>query len=224
MGLASEWLAFEFLRRRHGEAADETCWVSGNRAHFFGGDEGDDAAGYDFCVKTPQAEWLYEVKSSLEDTCEFELTPNEMRVAASVSRRSRRRYRILLTFRSSFRRTAGSSWSCQIPWPMRRVAASNKSVTGRSVSGSSIPGSNTPRCNARPPWLVDAHDTLDAAVAAAYGWSAGDPARVLWTPTEARQCRRVQKHKRTQDRRTGPSMSSSIIIIESATIKGSGTR
>ena len=95
MGLASEWLAFEFLRRRHGEAVDETCWVSGNRARFFGGDEGDDAAGYDFCVKTPQAEWLYEVKSSLEDTCEFELTPNEMRVAASVSRRSRRRYRIL---------------------------------------------------------------------------------------------------------------------------------
>ena len=95
MGLASEWLAFQYLRRRHGEAADETCWVSGNRARFFGGDEGDDAAGYDFCVKTPQAEWLYEVKSSLEDTCEFELTPNEMRVAASVSRRGRRRYRIL---------------------------------------------------------------------------------------------------------------------------------
>ena len=95
MGLASEWLAFQFLRRRHGEAADETCWVSGNRACFLGGNEGDDAAGYDFCVKTPQAEWLYEVKSSLEDTGEFELTPNEMRVAASVSRRGRRRYRIL---------------------------------------------------------------------------------------------------------------------------------
>ena len=95
MGLASEWLAFQFLRRRHGEAADETCWVSTYRARFFGGDEGDDAAGYDFCVKTPQAEWLYEVKSSLEDTCEFELTPNEMRVAASTSRRGRRRYWIL---------------------------------------------------------------------------------------------------------------------------------
>ena len=95
MGLASEWLALQFLRRRHGEAVDETCWVSRNRARFYGGDEGNDAAGYDFCVKTPQAEWLYEVKSSLEDTREFELTPNEMRVAASVSRRGRRRYRIL---------------------------------------------------------------------------------------------------------------------------------
>lgn len=95
MGLAGEWLAFEFLRRRHGEAVDETCWVSGNRVRFLGGNEGDDAAGYDFCVRTPQVEWLYEVKASLENACEFELTPNEMRVAASVPRRGRRRYRIL---------------------------------------------------------------------------------------------------------------------------------
>ena len=95
MGLASEWLAFQYLRRRYGEAVDETCWVSRNRAHFFAGDEGDDSAGYDFCVKTPQREWLYEVKSSLEDAGEFELTPNEMRVAASVPTRGRRQYRIL---------------------------------------------------------------------------------------------------------------------------------
>ena len=56
MGLASEWLVFQFLRRRYGDAAAETCWVSANRARFFGGDEGDDAAGYDFCAKTPQAD------------------------------------------------------------------------------------------------------------------------------------------------------------------------
>ena len=98
MGIAGEWLAFQYLRRlrhRHPEAVDEGCWVSGNRIHFFGGGEGNDAAGYDFCVETPQAEWLYEVKSSLDDTHEFELTPNEMRMAASVTRRGRRRYRIL---------------------------------------------------------------------------------------------------------------------------------
>ena len=95
MGLASELLAFHYLRRRYGESIDETCWISKNRARFFGGHEGDDMAGYDFCVKMPRAEWLYEVKSSLEDTCEFELTPNEMGVAASTSRRSRRQYRIL---------------------------------------------------------------------------------------------------------------------------------
>lgn len=95
MGLASEWLAFQYLRCRYPEAIDETCWVSGNRVHFFGGSEGNDAAGYDLCVKTPKAEWLYEVKSSLDDTQEFELTPNEMRVAARVTKRGRRRYRIL---------------------------------------------------------------------------------------------------------------------------------
>ena len=95
MGLASEWLAFHYLRRRHGEAVDETCWVSTNRVRFFGGREGDDAAGYDFCVRMPRREWLYEVKSSLEDTREFELTANEMRVAASASKGGRRRYRIL---------------------------------------------------------------------------------------------------------------------------------
>ncbi len=95
MGLVSEWLVFQYLRRRYPEAVDETCWVSRNRARFFGGDEGDDSAGYDFCVKTPQTEWLYEVKSSLADAGEFELTPNEMGVAASVSARGRRQYRIL---------------------------------------------------------------------------------------------------------------------------------
>ena len=95
MGLASEYLAFQFLRRRHSEFVDETCWVSENRARFFGGGEGDDTAGYDFCVKTPQAEWLYEVKSSLEDTGEIELTANELHVAGSASKDRRRRYRIL---------------------------------------------------------------------------------------------------------------------------------
>ena len=95
MGLASEWLVYQYLCRRYGEAVDESCWISRNRARFFGGDEGDDSSGYDFCVKTPQVEWLYEVKSSLADSGEFELTSNEMRVAASVPARGRRRYRIL---------------------------------------------------------------------------------------------------------------------------------
>jgi hypothetical protein len=95
MGLTSEWLALQFLRRRHGEFVDETCWVSENRARFFGGDEGDDSAGYDFLVKTPQADWLYEVKSSMEDSEEFELTANELRVASVASKDGRRRYRIL---------------------------------------------------------------------------------------------------------------------------------
>jgi hypothetical protein len=87
-------LPYHFLRR-HVDCADEDCWISGNRAHFFGGDEGDDAAGYDFLVKTPKADWLYEVKCSLEDSGEFELTANERRVASGALKGGRRRYRIL---------------------------------------------------------------------------------------------------------------------------------
>jgi hypothetical protein len=68
MGLAGEWLAYQFLRRRHPEYVDESCWISENRTRFFGGQDGDDSAGHDFLVKTPQADWLYEVKSSLEDS------------------------------------------------------------------------------------------------------------------------------------------------------------
>jgi hypothetical protein len=95
MGLASEWLAYHFLLRCYPEYVNEGSWVSGNRVHFFGGEEGDDSAGYDFFVKTPQADWLYEVKSSLEDSAEFELTANELRVASSAWKDGRRRYRIL---------------------------------------------------------------------------------------------------------------------------------
>ena len=95
MGVASEWLAFQFLCRRHSGYVDEACWISENRAKFFGGSEGNDMAGYDFLVKTPQAHWLYEVKSSQEDSGEFDLTANEIRVASSVSKDGHRRYRIL---------------------------------------------------------------------------------------------------------------------------------
>jgi hypothetical protein len=95
MGVASEWLAYQYLCRRHPGHVDEDSWVSENRWHFFGGSEGNDAAGYDFRVETPQAEWLYEVKSTLEDSGEFELTANELRVAGSASKDGRKRYRIL---------------------------------------------------------------------------------------------------------------------------------
>jgi len=95
MGLAGEWLAYRFLKRRDPDYVDEACWISENRARFFGGGEGDDGMGFDFRVRTPQAEWLYEVKSSLEDSGEFELTANELRVASSAAKDRSRRYRIL---------------------------------------------------------------------------------------------------------------------------------
>ena len=95
MGLTSEWLAYQYLKRRFPESVDEDSWISENRTKLFGGSEGVDSAGYDFLVKTPKVDWMFEVKSTLEDGCEFELTSNELHVASLASRTGRRRYRIL---------------------------------------------------------------------------------------------------------------------------------
>ena len=95
MGLFGEWLAYQYLQKRHPALADETCWKSSNRTHFFGGSEGDDALGYDFRIETATVEWLYEVKSTVDDSCEFEFTANEMTTATGASGDRKRRYRIL---------------------------------------------------------------------------------------------------------------------------------
>ena len=128
MGLASEYLAYQFLRRRHNGFVDETCWVSENRARFFGGEEGDDTAGYDFCVKTPQAEWLYEVKSSLEDTGEIELTANELHVAGRASKDGPRRYRILYV---PFVFSPDRWFVLELPNPMGEATRGRFRVVGR---------------------------------------------------------------------------------------------
>ncbi|WPB86385.1 ATP-binding protein [Sediminicoccus rosea] len=95
MGVASEWLAREYLRRRHPKEMTDACWVSSNRQAFCTGAPGDDSLGYDFCVQTMRHEYLYEVKSALDDGGEFELTARELEVASSASLDRKRRYRIL---------------------------------------------------------------------------------------------------------------------------------
>ncbi|MCW1750594.1 DUF3883 domain-containing protein [Rhizobium acaciae] len=95
MGIASEWLAREYLRRRHPREMTDDCWVSSNRAAFCTGSEGDDGLGYDFRVETTRHEYLYEVKSALDEGGEFELTARELEVAGSASLERKRRYRIL---------------------------------------------------------------------------------------------------------------------------------
>lgn len=94
MGLASEFLAREYLRRRHPQEMDDECWVSTNRREFSGGSEGNNSLGYDFRVVTARNE-LYEVKSAQDAGGEFELTANEIKVAGSAMSEGRRRYRIL---------------------------------------------------------------------------------------------------------------------------------
>lgn len=95
MGIASEWLAREYLRRRHPREMNDDCWVSSNRARFCTGSEGDDTLGYDFRVETVRHEYLYEVKSALDEGGEFELTAREIEIAGSASFERKRRFRIL---------------------------------------------------------------------------------------------------------------------------------
>jgi hypothetical protein len=95
MGIASEWLAREHLKRRHPREMNDECWVSSNRAAFCTGSEGCDKLGYDFRVENTRHEYLYEVKSALDEGGEFELSARELEVAGSASLERKRRYRIL---------------------------------------------------------------------------------------------------------------------------------
>jgi hypothetical protein len=95
MGLASELLVREYLRRRFPREMTDASWVSTNRATYHPDCEGDDTLGYDFRVVTSRNEWLFEVKSALDAGGEFEFTANELRVAGSAAFERKRRYRIL---------------------------------------------------------------------------------------------------------------------------------
>ena len=96
MGFAGEFLASHFLAAKHGVRFDDACWVSGNRELAVqDGAAGDEGLGFDFRVRTKEVEWRYEVKSTLDNSFEFEFTRNEMRVAAECGSDASRRYRIL---------------------------------------------------------------------------------------------------------------------------------
>lgn len=96
MGMASEYLAREYLMQRYSKEMTDRCWVSENRSYFCSdGEMGDDSLGYDFRVVTQRNEWLYEVKSALDEGGEFELTARELEVAGSAAMDRKRRYRIL---------------------------------------------------------------------------------------------------------------------------------
>ncbi|WP_196232968.1 sacsin N-terminal ATP-binding-like domain-containing protein [Sphingomonas segetis] len=95
MGFASELLAARYLADKHKQLFNDECWVSGNRRLGLLRGNGDDSLGYDFEVNLVEGSWKYEVKSSLDDSFEFEWTQNEMRVAASLASDGKHRYRIL---------------------------------------------------------------------------------------------------------------------------------
>ena len=95
MGFASEYLASRFLREKHKDRYTDLCWVSENRSKIEIDWSGEDGLGFDFRVQTQDVEWRYEVKSSQDDSFEFEFTQNEMRSAAECAADGSRRYRIL---------------------------------------------------------------------------------------------------------------------------------
>ena len=95
MGMASEWLVWKLLFRRHPKEMSDECWVSSNREKFCTGPVGNDSLGYDFQVVTARYEYFYEVKSALDAGGEFELTARELEVAGSAREDRKRRYRIL---------------------------------------------------------------------------------------------------------------------------------
>lgn len=95
VGLAGEVVAFAWLRVQYEDATDAS-WRSGYRNIVLGGDEGDDSLGYDFEVLTPRRRLLFEVKASVGDQCEFELTDAEIRAAQGL-RRSDRYYVLFVT-------------------------------------------------------------------------------------------------------------------------------
>ncbi|MQA38518.1 sacsin N-terminal ATP-binding-like domain-containing protein [Rugamonas aquatica] len=97
IGLAGELLAFRYLEARHKKNFTDSCWVSENRRSLFP-ENGDLTLGYDFRVVTTEREWLYEVKATPGDLCEFELSDNEYRQAISAAPDRSRRYRILFVF------------------------------------------------------------------------------------------------------------------------------
>lgn len=95
IGLAGELLAYHYLKAKHRDLFHEGCWRSENRRSLFP-EDGDSLLGYDFAVNTSETEWLYEVKATPGDACEFELTENEYRTAAAYAADKGRRYRILM--------------------------------------------------------------------------------------------------------------------------------
>ena len=91
VGLAGEIVAFAWLRRHYLDITD-VFRRSGYR-NFVVGDEGDDSPGYDFEVLTPRRRLLFEVKASVGNRWEFELTDTEIRAAGGLRRGDR--YHIL---------------------------------------------------------------------------------------------------------------------------------
>jgi hypothetical protein len=92
VGLAGEVVALEWLKANYPNVTDAS-WRSGYRNLLLGGNEGDDSLGYDFEVVFRRHRLLFEVKATVGDAFEFDLTEAEIRAAQTV--RPNDRYHVL---------------------------------------------------------------------------------------------------------------------------------
>lgn len=95
IGFAGEWLAAQWLARRHKENYTDECWKSTNRASFCTGFLGDDGLGYDFAVPSPGGALLYEVKATSGQPGELMLGQSEVQTAQANSGNDRWRLLVI---------------------------------------------------------------------------------------------------------------------------------
>ncbi len=79
IGLAGEVIAFQWLLEQYRDGVVQ--WRSGYRDMVLGGTDGDDSLGYDIEVVTRASTFMFEVKSSVDDGSDFELTESEVNSA-----------------------------------------------------------------------------------------------------------------------------------------------
>ena len=94
VGLAGEWLAYQWLAQQYGPDFTQDCWVSKyNREQLFPAD-GDDGLGWDFEVTVRRGKHYYEVKITLGDDGRIEL--GETQVIAAQENARNGQWRLLM--------------------------------------------------------------------------------------------------------------------------------
>ncbi|MFE6025828.1 sacsin N-terminal ATP-binding-like domain-containing protein [Streptomyces niveus] len=84
VGLAGEAVVAEWLHEQFGVKSEDS-WKSGLRMHGLAGAQpGDDRLGYDFLIHDGDVTYLYEVKASIGNSAEFDLSASEVRRASRL--------------------------------------------------------------------------------------------------------------------------------------------
>lgn len=95
VGLLGELWAKEWIKSRHSDLWDDSCWVSRYRDIALGTSFGDDSLGYDFIVRLKTVTYFYEVKASTGDPQVFEMGPTEIGAAQRYKANKDNKFQIL---------------------------------------------------------------------------------------------------------------------------------